>query len=87
MVAAGLLNYIDRVQARSSGLVTGAPAPAQGMCWAGPAQVLHARQLGINCIVVLEQYAELGVLLATAHKMGVRPAIGVRAKLSTHHTG
>jgi arginine decarboxylase-like protein len=50
-------------------------------------QVLHARQLGINCIVVLEQYAELGVLLATARKMAVRPAIGIRAKLSTHHAG
>lgn len=50
-------------------------------------QVLHARQLGINCVVVLEQYAELGVLLATARKMAVRPAIGIRAKLSTHHAG
>lgn len=50
-------------------------------------QVLHARQLGINCIVVLEQYAELDVLLTTAHRMAVRPAIGIRAKLSTHHAG
>ena len=50
-------------------------------------QVLHARQLGINCIVVLEQYAELGTLLAAAAALGVRPAIGVRARLSTHHGG
>jgi arginine decarboxylase-like protein len=49
--------------------------------------VLHARLLGINCIVILEQYAELGTLLEAAARLGVQPAIGIRARLSTHHLG
>ena len=50
-------------------------------------QVLHGRHLGINCIVILEQYAELATLLEAAARLGVQPAIGVRARLSTHHAG
>ena len=50
-------------------------------------QVLHGRQLGIDCIVILEQYAELATLLEAAARLGVQPAIGVRARLSTHHGG
>ncbi len=52
-----------------------------------PSQVLHGRQLGIDCIVILEQYAELATLLEAAARLGVQPAIGVRARLSTHHGG
>lgn len=50
-------------------------------------QVLHGRQLGIDCVVILEQYAELATLLEAAARLGVQPAIGVRARLSTHHGG
>ena len=50
-------------------------------------QVLHGRQLGIDCVVILEQYAELAMLLEAAARLGVQPAIGVRARLSTHHGG
>lgn len=50
-------------------------------------QVLHCRELGINALVVMEQYAELDTLLAVARRLGVRPGIGVRAKLTTQHRG
>ncbi len=49
--------------------------------------MLHGRQLGIDCVVILEQYAELATLLEAAARLGVQPAIGVRARLSTHHGG
>ncbi len=50
-------------------------------------QVLHCRELGINAIVVMEQYSELEMLLNEARRLGVRPAIGIRAKLTTRHNG
>ena len=53
----------------------------------GLGQVLQCRQLGIDAIVVLEQTQELGILLEAALAAGVRPAIGVRAKLATRHDG
>jgi arginine decarboxylase len=49
--------------------------------------VLHSRQLGIDALVVMEQYSELDTLLSVAAETGVRPAIGVRAKLTTQHKG
>ncbi|GBF89380.1 arginine decarboxylase [Raphidocelis subcapitata] len=49
--------------------------------------VLHCRELGINAFVVLEQYGELATLLAVSERLGVRPAIGLRAKLTTQHKG
>ncbi|BDA46967.1 Biosynthetic arginine decarboxylase [Coccomyxa sp. Obi] len=49
--------------------------------------VVQCWRLGIEAVVVLEQFKELGLLLRVAHKMGVRPKIGVRAKLSTRHKG
>ncbi|KAL4430340.1 hypothetical protein ABPG77_002146 [Micractinium sp. CCAP 211/92] len=49
--------------------------------------VLHCRELGMNAMVVMEQYSELDLLLAAAARLGVRPAIGIRAKLTTRHNG
>lgn len=50
-------------------------------------QVLHCRELGINAMVVMEQYSELDTLLNVSKRLGVRPAIGIRAKLTTRHSG
>lgn len=52
-----------------------------------PPQVLHCRELGMNAMVVMEQYSELDLLLAAARRLGVRPSIGIRAKLTTRHNG
>ncbi|KIZ00017.1 arginine decarboxylase [Monoraphidium neglectum] len=49
--------------------------------------VLHCRELGINALVVMEQYAELGMLLDASARLGVKPGIGIRAKLTTQHRG
>lgn len=46
---------------------------------------LHSRQLGINTIVVMEQYSELDLILNASKKLNVSPVIGIRAKLSTRH--
>ena len=50
-------------------------------------QVLHCRELGMNAMVVMEQYSELDMLLEAARRLGVRPSIGIRAKLTTRHNG
>ncbi|EFJ32037.1 hypothetical protein SELMODRAFT_144682 [Selaginella moellendorffii] len=49
--------------------------------------VLLARQLGVNAIIVLEQMEELEMVIQACRILGVRPMVGVRAKLSTKHTG
>ena len=49
--------------------------------------MLHCRELGINAMVVMEQYSELDMLLGVSKRLGVRPAIGIRAKLTTRHNG
>ncbi|KAI3425248.1 hypothetical protein D9Q98_009016 [Chlorella vulgaris] len=49
--------------------------------------VLHCRELGMNAMVVMEQYSELELLLRVCRRLGVRPAIGIRAKLTTRHNG
>lgn len=49
--------------------------------------MLNARELGINAMVVMEQYSELDMLLEVSKRLGVRPAIGIRAKLTTQHRG
>lgn len=41
----------------------------------------------MNAMVVMEQYSELDLLLRTAARLGVRPSIGIRAKLATRHNG
>ncbi|MCF7849179.1 MAG: biosynthetic arginine decarboxylase [Kiritimatiellales bacterium] len=48
---------------------------------------LHARQLGIRCIYVVESPSELDLIIARSRKLGVRPVIGVRLKLSTQAGG
>eukprot|EP00850_Spirogloea_muscicola_P018634 SM000173S03003 [mRNA] locus=s173:178521:182384:+ [translate_table: standard] len=49
--------------------------------------VLLARQLGIHGVLVLEQMKELDLVLDVARRLGIRPVVGVRAKLSTRHNG
>jgi arginine decarboxylase-like protein len=48
-------------------------------------QALRARQLGINTVIVLEQIEELPLALEAAARLRVRPALGVRSRLATHH--
>ena len=50
-------------------------------------QVVRCRQLGINAIVILEQFNEVDILLDVASCLAVLPVIGVRAKLTTRHGG
>lgn len=51
------------------------------------ALALTARTLGLNTVIVLEQEEELDTVVATAQRLGVRPVIGLRAKLRTKHSG
>lgn len=44
-------------------------------------------RLGITPIIVVEKFTELGTLLAAAETLGIRPRIGVRAKLSFRSSG
>ncbi|KAK9843109.1 hypothetical protein WJX74_007147 [Apatococcus lobatus] len=46
---------------------------------------LRSRQLGINAMIVLEQFSELNTLLMVSKRLGIRPVIGVRAKLHTRN--
>lgn len=48
-------------------------------------QALRARLLGIDTIIVLEQIEELPLALEASKRLGIRPALGVRARLATHH--
>ncbi len=48
---------------------------------------LHALRMGFNCFFVLEMPGELDVILDRAAKLGVKPQIGVRVKLSTKASG
>jgi len=41
---------------------------------------LLARQMGLEAIVVIEKFSELGTLLDAAEELGIEPAIGVRMK-------
>ncbi len=50
-------------------------------------QMLQARSLGMNAICVAEQLHEVGMLIAASKRLGVRPAVGMRAKLHTRHSG
>ena len=43
---------------------------------------LHSLRMGFNCFFVMEMPSELGVILERAKLLGVRPQLGVRAKLS-----
>ncbi|HEU5456859.1 MAG TPA: biosynthetic arginine decarboxylase, partial [Nocardioides sp.] len=48
---------------------------------------LLAQKLGRHPIVVIDRYRELDMLLQTARRLGIRPHIGVRAKLTTRGAG
>lgn len=48
---------------------------------------LQALRLGFNVFFVLEMPSELGVLLERSKALGVRPSIGVRAKLAVKASG
>lgn len=48
---------------------------------------LNARRMGVNCIFVVEMPGELDLILARSRMLGIRPVIGVRAKLSVKMSG
>ncbi|CAN6482540.1 unnamed protein product [Victoria cruziana] len=48
---------------------------------------LTARRLGFDTFIVLEQEEELDLVIEMSRKLGVRPGIGLRAKLRTKHSG
>ncbi|PKA58021.1 Arginine decarboxylase [Apostasia shenzhenica] len=48
---------------------------------------LMARSLDLNTVIVLEQEEELDTVVETSRKLGIRPVIGLRAKLRTKHSG
>ncbi|KAJ6821822.1 putative arginine decarboxylase 1 [Iris pallida] len=51
------------------------------------ALALTGRSLDLNTVIVLEQEEELDVVIETSKRLGVRPVIGLRAKLRTKHSG
>jgi arginine decarboxylase len=48
---------------------------------------LNAQKMGIQVIMVLEMPSELDLILKRSKKMGVRPTLGVRFRLSTESAG
>ncbi|MGX8718096.1 MAG: biosynthetic arginine decarboxylase [Desulfovibrio sp.] len=48
---------------------------------------LHALSMGFNVIFVLEMPRELDVIIQESQRLGVRPQIGVRVKLTTKASG
>ncbi|MQM12524.1 hypothetical protein Taro_045446 [Colocasia esculenta] len=48
---------------------------------------LMARKLDLNTVIVLEQEEELDTVVEASRALGVRPVIGLRAKLRTKHSG
>lgn len=48
---------------------------------------LVGRKLLFNTVIVLEQEEEVDVVIDLSKKLGVRPVIGMRAKLRTKHSG
>ena len=48
---------------------------------------MMAHKIGRKIIPVVEKYTELGLILDFARKIGVRPTIGMRVKLSTKSSG
>lgn len=48
---------------------------------------LLGSKLGRNIILVVEKYSELPLIAALSKKHGIRPRIGIRAKLSTRGSG
>ncbi|XP_047965319.1 arginine decarboxylase-like [Salvia hispanica] len=48
---------------------------------------LVAKKLRFNSVIVLEEEDELDVVIDAGRKLGIRPVIGLRAKLRTKHAG
>jgi len=48
---------------------------------------LLGRRLGKRPVIVIERFAELGVVLRAVEKLGIEPILGVRAKLGTRGNG
>ncbi len=48
---------------------------------------LHARNLGINCFFVIENPIELPIIIERSRKLGIKPLIGVRVKLTSKVDG
>lgn len=48
---------------------------------------LHAERLGIKTFLVLDRYAELKQVIKVSKKLGIKPRIGLRAKLATKGKG
>lgn len=48
---------------------------------------LIARTMGLNTVIVLEQEEELDIVVDASRRLGVRPVVGMRAKLRTKHAG
>uniref|UniRef100_A0A0D9WLE4 Arginine decarboxylase n=1 Tax=Leersia perrieri TaxID=77586 RepID=A0A0D9WLE4_9ORYZ len=48
---------------------------------------LMARTMGLNTVIVLEQEEELDIVVDASRRLGVRPVVGMRAKLRTKHAG
>ncbi|NDV62730.1 biosynthetic arginine decarboxylase [Puniceicoccales bacterium CK1056] len=48
---------------------------------------LSARKLGINCIFVIETVQEVQLILKRSEKLGIRPVLGLRMKLSSSGSG
>ncbi|MCB1756545.1 MAG: biosynthetic arginine decarboxylase [Gammaproteobacteria bacterium] len=48
---------------------------------------LHARNMGIKCFFVVETQAELQIIIRRSTALGVKPLIGVRAKLASEVDG
>ena len=46
-----------------------------------------ARRMGRPCIIVLEQVEEVGLAIEISRKLGIKPLLGVRAKLNTRGVG
>jgi len=48
---------------------------------------LHAVKMGFKCYFVIEVVGEVDLIIERSKKMGVKPLLGVRTKLSTHAEG
>jgi arginine decarboxylase len=48
---------------------------------------LQASKLGRTVLIVVEKFSELSLIAETAKKLGVRPRLGIRVKLSTRGAG
>ncbi len=48
---------------------------------------LYARQIGIDCVFVIETPIEVDLILSTAERLGIRPKIGIRVRLSSCGSG